>query len=60
MTLVDRRRTHPGAHSDTLGLTASRRRAVTWTGILAVVLVVTLVLSVGVGSVSVSPVDSAR
>ena len=32
----------------------------TWTGILAVALVVTLVLSVGVGSVSVSPVDSAR
>lgn len=60
MTLLDRRRTHPGADSDTLGLTASRRRAVTWTGILAVALVVTLVLSVGVGSVSVSPVDSAR
>ncbi|HIW91834.1 MAG TPA: iron ABC transporter permease [Candidatus Corynebacterium avicola] len=55
-----RRRTGPAPAPDTLGTAASRRRALAWCTVLTLALLVTLVISVGVGSVSVSPVDSFR
>ncbi|MEY8566894.1 iron ABC transporter permease [Corynebacterium sp.] len=43
-----------------MGARAARRRAVLWISALCVVLPVTVVVSVGVGPVPVSPADSAR
>ncbi|WP_260853256.1 FecCD family ABC transporter permease [Corynebacterium glyciniphilum] len=45
---------------DPLGHGAARRRTALWTTVLTVALLVTLVLSVGVGPVPISPLDSAR
>ncbi|MEL4163278.1 iron ABC transporter permease [Corynebacterium bovis] len=47
------------ADTDTLGLRAARRRTVAWCVGLAAALVVTLVVGVGAGPVSVAPGDSA-
>jgi iron complex transport system permease protein len=49
-----------GATTDPLGFTASTRRTVTWIIVLAAALLVSVVFSVGFGSVHVSPADSAR
>jgi iron complex transport system permease protein len=46
--------------ADILGDRAARRRTVLWTSALTVALLGTVVVSVGVGPVSVSPADSAR
>lgn len=48
------------AGTDPLGLAAARRRAVLWILDLTAALLVSMVFSVGFGSVHVSPADSAR
>ncbi|AWT25162.1 Hemin transport system permease protein HmuU [Corynebacterium provencense] len=59
--LADHHRTRPGDRTpDALGFTASHRRTVSWVLVLTVVLVVSLVFSVGFGSVHVPPSDSVR
>lgn len=45
---------------DPLGFRTSHRRTLAWTTGLAALLLVTVILSVGIGSVSVSPADSVR
>lgn len=51
-----------GKHSSpgVLGHRAARRRTLAWTAGLCATLIVTLIISVGVGSVSVSPADTLR
>ncbi|AGP31841.1 FecCD family ABC transporter permease [Corynebacterium terpenotabidum] len=46
--------------ADVLGLRAARRRALAWVTALTLALLVTLMISVGFGAVSVSPTDSLR
>lgn len=60
--LAERLRAIPSGagRTDPLGLAKARRRTVVWTLVLTAALLVSLVFSVGFGSVHISPADSVR
>lgn len=64
MTILDRRRnrTHrsSGTAADPLGFSASHRRTLTWIAVLTLAMLTTLIVSIGTGSVNVSPLDVMR
>lgn len=50
----------PPAGPDLLGLRAAQHRATLWVVVLSIVLAITLIFSIGLGAVSISPGESAR
>ncbi len=64
MTILDRRRSRAhrssGTATDPLGFSASHRRTLTWIAVLTLAMLTTLIVSIGTGSVNVSPLDVLR